>query len=239
MSVVSENADPALKPAQATQPAAPNSAATDDMVISRSEFDRLKKEEEAFKTYRTKQQAEADAKEAQRVAAIAASNGTAKELAEIENRYKAKEATLENRVTSVTQRLHSNLTKAVLADATAGVVWTSSAAGKDALAKLASNFEVLTIGDGVEEVRERGTGRKAAEVVKQLLDSEDYLHFQSPTTRGKGGIGNGNTAGQSGGQGGAEVDMIDAIVAKVAEDRKAFKAQTGLEITRGFGRRKA
>ena len=168
--------------------------------------------------------------------APAADVGKIKELlGKLEGFYTGKLTAKDQTLAQVQEQLHKTARGSALAEAVAGVDWVNPFAAKDALSKLEGRVEVVTDGHGNTVVREKGTGRAVGELVKEAVASEEFAHLLKAGSRGKGGIGNGNSASPTQTNPNAPVDLIEGVLARI-EHQKQQQQSAGLFQTPGLGR---
>jgi hypothetical protein len=84
--------------------------------------------------------------------------------------------------------------RAAVTDGMAGRSWLNEHAERQVRKELADRMEIHRDGrDGKITIREKGTNKPANEVIPALLDSDEFAHFQKPSTTG----GTGATAAAS------------------------------------------
>ena len=155
-------------------------------------------------------------------------------LTQLDEHYSTRIGEKDRALEAVQGRLHETVRRAALGDSLAGVKFVTGAAARDAAAKLEAKLEVVSDASGSPVVREKGTGRAVADVVKDALASEEFAHFLDASSRG-GGVGLGNRSAPSPSSSSKEPTLAEQIKAKIAWQKEQWKAQ-GLETTPGFGR---
>lgn len=157
-------------------------------------------------------------------------------LEKLEGHFSGKLSEAQTKLAETEKKYHEATKRSTLGELTAGVAWATTAAARDALAKLDGLLEVQVDREGERIVRGKD-GRAAAEVIKAALASDDFAHFLAPSQRdGKGGLGAGNRAAASMiPENGKPLDPVTAVVQRIDQLKEEARAN-GLAIPRGFGR---
>ena len=154
-------------------------------------------------------------------------------LGQFESFFTARLSEKDKALSETQAQLHGTLRQVTVGQLTTGVKWASAAAGKDALAKLEGQFEIKPGPDGQPVVVQRGTGRAAADVVKDALASDDFAHYLDPGQRGKGGLGGGSSASPTQLPGDRPRDIVDYTLAAIEAQKAAWSAHVKLPTTFG------
>jgi hypothetical protein len=180
---------PAAPPTTTTAPAAapPAAPAAGGMIqVSAEEYRTLLADRTTAEQHRQAEAARAAQAEALRLKAVADKDGVeaALKLAREQQADLARQHQQE--LGKYQARLLDYHKGTELARQLTGVSWTSPAAGRDATEKLAKHFEAVDVG-GQVLTRQVGTGRLPAEVIPELLKTEEYAHFVKAATAGGAG----------------------------------------------------
>ena len=154
-------------------------------------------------------------------------------LGQFESFFTARLSEKDKALSETQAQLHGTLRQVTVGQLTTGVKWASAAAGKDALAKLEGQFEIKPGPDGQPVVVQRGTGRAAADVVKDALASDDFAHYLDPGQRGKGGLGGGSSASPTQLPGDRPRDIVDYTLAAIEAQKATWSAHVKLPTTFG------
>jgi hypothetical protein len=158
-------------------------------------------------------------------------------LSQFEQFFIGKLSEKDQKLTATEAKLHETVLSAHVGKITAGVLWASPAAARQAQAILDGMLEVVADGTGNLTVRGKGNGKPAADLVKDILASEDCAHFLDPSFRGRGGLGRGSASAKSGTLGGDEAPktLDDAVIQRWAARHEAEPprvAHSGFRVVR-------
>lgn len=155
-------------------------------------------------------------------------------LGKLEGFYQGQVSTKDQALKAIDARLHETVKATEIGRAAAGVRWANEHAARDGVEKLAARFETVADGQGNVLVREKGSGRPAAEAVRTLLEGDEFAHLLDASSRGKGGVGSGRAAAATGpSNSGAAVDYAEAVLQQV-EAQKLQARAAGLVETPGL-----
>lgn len=162
------------------------------------EYNRLRGLETQFNEFKTAKQIEIEAKEQERIKALA-DKGKVDEALEATNKLHADKLTSESkRYADLEREVHAEKKTAVIAQALAGRQFVSADAAEQVQSILDGKVEVYRDANGKLSVVDKITRRSAAEVLKESLDSPAFAHFlaATSTTGGAGQQGNRASAAQ-------------------------------------------
>jgi hypothetical protein len=174
-------------PAPATPAATP--AATGMIQVPAEEFKTLLADRQIADAARQAEAQKAAAAEAARLKALAEKEGVDAALKLARDQADAEKKAHQEELRTYQARLLDYHKGTELARQLTGVVWTSAAAGRDATEKLSKLFEAVDV-SGQVVTRQVGTGRLPAEVIPELLKTEEFAHFvKAASTGGAGAAG--------------------------------------------------
>jgi hypothetical protein len=205
-------------------PPAPSAVVPPTVPLTVEEYQRLRGIERNYSDLQTRQQKELEAKEQERLTALAKAGEVQKAFDEHSQSWAKRLTEAETKFATLDGQLLSERKAAVLAEKMAGRVYTGSdAAHKQAAANqlktlIEPMFEPVREANGSISVREKLTGRPAELVLPELLDSPQFAHFFAATTKGGPNLTGGSSQGQSEGH---ESGGLESVVA----DFKARQAQ--------------
>jgi hypothetical protein len=205
-------ATPAGQPAPA--PAVPQA----EIRLTPAEYQQWVSDRAALAAQRQAEEERARTAEAARLKAVADKDGIQAAL-DLANRQASEErARLAQQLQGMQATLLNDRKVAAVAAALVGVGFVSPAAGRDAAEKLARGFEAAEL-NGQTVVRQVGTGRPLAEAVPELLKTDDYRHFLTPSTQGGAGAGRSD-------RGGAD-PQAEQAARRIGQIKAALDAQRG------------
>jgi hypothetical protein len=129
-------------------------------------------------------QEQRDAAEQARIAEIAKREGAERALAEQKTLYDAKVAEWQQKYNDLTGSLHAEKKAAVIAENLTGYDYTSPEAASDVRLILERELETAIDAAGNVTVRQRGTGRPAADFIKDIMATPRMGHFIRAASRG-------------------------------------------------------
>lgn len=162
------------------------------IALSIEDYQRFKNLEVQMAQFRADQDKALQDKENARLKAVADKDGAEKALSEQRSSWEAKLSEQGKAIAEYETAINDERRDAVLAASLAGRTFSGSnvddqrATTQDFFDLVKPRFETVKSPSGVREVREKGTGRLASEVLKELLDSPRYAHFFAPANPGKG-----------------------------------------------------
>jgi hypothetical protein len=195
---------PTPTPTPAPHPAfsgSPASSGTSLVQITAEEYQRLRGHGAELDTFRSKYATDLAAKETERLTALAKTGEVEKALEQQRTAWEAKLGEERSNFSKVRDLYHGKAKAEALAGPLAGVAF--SGLTPEIQANAASQFRML-IQDRFETyedsqgnliVREKGTGRPAADVMKELVNAPEYQHFFVPKSRGGSGTNGTLSAG--------------------------------------------
>ena len=161
--------------------------------LSVEEYQRLRALEHQLEEVRKVQHATLEAKEADRLRALAEKGQVEEALEQQRKAWEQKHGEAVNRYSQLEQQVHAERRNMAIAEAFQGRVFVGETseqrAGTAAMVRrlLQEEFEAGRDASGVLVVREKVTGRPATEVLRERLDSPSFAIFFAPTTRGGSG----------------------------------------------------
>lgn len=177
-------------PAFGTPPVA-NGASV--LQITAEEYHKLRSFESQLGEFQKKYQADLDAQNNERLKVIGEKEGVQKLLEESNKGWQRKLDEANGSIAKVRDLYHSKAKSEALSAPLAGIEFVGNDA--DTKAKVAANFRTLIEGRfevreddaGNLVVRDKVSGRPAADVMKELLNAPEYQGFFAPKTRGGSG----------------------------------------------------
>lgn len=158
------------------------------------EYQRLRGLEGQLAEYQRTQQAAMEAAEAARLKALADKGQVEEALEQQRKTWEQKHAEATTRYSQLEQQVFGERKEAVLSEAMNGRQWYGetpeqrAATAGMARRLLQDEFETVRDASGALVVREKASGRPAAEVIRERLDSPSFAVFLAPTTRGGSGV---------------------------------------------------
>lgn len=172
-------------------PSEPASAAS--IALSVEEYQRLKGLESQVDELRSARTTELEAKEAERIKALAERGRIEEALSQQRQALEAKLGESAARFAELERQIFDERKNAVIAQAFAGRAFVGDSPERQAEAAmqvralLESRFETVRDASGALVVRDKASGRPAADVIRETLDSASYAHFFAPSSRGGAG----------------------------------------------------
>ncbi|QEH38657.1 hypothetical protein OJF2_72630 [Aquisphaera giovannonii] len=197
-------------------PAAGPQAAPPSIHLSVEEYQRLRTLEQQLDEVRKAQQAAIEAKEAERLRALAEKGQVEEALTQQRKSWEQKHAEATARYSQLEQQVHAERKAAVIAESFEGRSFLGETAEQRAATALMvrrllqDDFETARDASGALVVRERATGRSASEALRDRLDSPQFAIFFAPSSRG--GAGTDGTRPPANPQS-SQPGSLDAIVA--------------------------
>lgn len=177
-----------MTPATPAAPATPTpTPAAATLTISADEFSALYRDRQKLQEVETANKKALDDAENKRLLALAEKGNAEKALTDLRTAKDAEIAQEKAKTTALENTILAGAKSAALAAALLGAKFVSDAAGGQALQLLGDRFEAVRDAAGVVQVREKGTGLPASQVVKAWLESKDAAHFLDATSKGGSG----------------------------------------------------
>jgi hypothetical protein len=172
-------------------PSEPAAAATISLPVE--EYQRLKGLEAQVDELRSARTTDLDAKEAERIKSLAERGRIEEALSRQRQALEAKLGESAARFAELERQIFDERKAAVIAQAFAGRSFVGDGPERQAEAAmqvralLESRFETVRDASGSLVVRDKASGRAAADVIRETLDSASYAHFFAPSSRGGAG----------------------------------------------------
>jgi hypothetical protein len=179
-------------PPTATPPPTPTAPPVVPLTVD--EYNRLKAAERRLADADADAQAKLDAKERERLKALADKGETEQALTQLEQKWQGKYTSRDQQFVDLEREYFGEKKVNAIHAQLAGVRFRSPEAATDALDKLDRRLEARRDDSGKVIVRCRETGRPASDVIKESLASPAFAHFLEPTSQGGGGVGGGGKA---------------------------------------------
>ncbi len=170
------------------------SAAPPMIPLSIEEYQRLRTLESQIEEIRSAKSAELEAKESERIKALA-------DKGRIEEAFNQQRQTLEARLNESNTRyvelerqVFNERKKSMIAEAFAGRTFVGNSPERQAetarqvRSLLEAQFETIRDDSGALFVKDKISGRPAAEVIRESLDSPSFAHFFAPSSQGGAGV---------------------------------------------------
>jgi hypothetical protein len=157
------------------------------------EYQRLRSLEKQLDEFQKQQQSALDAKEAERLHALAEKGQIEEALAQQRKAWEQKHAEVVSRYSSLEQQIHAERKNTAIAEAFHGRAFVGetpeqkSATAAMVRRLLQDDFETTRDASGSLVVREKVSGRPATEVLNERLDSPQFAIFFAPASRGGSG----------------------------------------------------
>ena len=184
------------EPTSGNMGAPPSEAApspSDVVSLTAEEYRRLRSLENQLREHQRLQEAAVEAKEAERLRALAEKGNVEEALAQQRTAWERKHAEAQARYASLERQVLDERKAAAIAEAFHGRSFVGETAEQKAEAAsmvrrlLRDEFETVRDASGALVVREKSTGRPAAEAIAERLDSPRYAIFFAPSARGGAG----------------------------------------------------
>jgi hypothetical protein len=178
-------------PSASAPPAGPAVPPTIPLTVE--EYQRLRSLEKQLEEVQKAQQATLEAKEAERLRALAEKGQIEDALAQQRKSWEQKHAEALSRYTQLEQQIHSERKGSAIAEAFQGRTFVGDnpeqRAATAAMVRrlLHDDFETTRDASGALVVREKVSGRPAADVIRERLDSAEFAIFFAPSSRGGSG----------------------------------------------------
>lgn len=198
-------------PPAPTPPAPPPAPAT--VTLPADELASLYDARRKLSDFEVNQQKALEAKEQERLLVVAQKGDVDKAFEKFKGDAGAKYTTLEQKFLDRERSL-------VVAEALNGRTFVSADAATQARELLGHRIESVLGADGSVIVRDKLTGKPAAGVIKELLDSPAFAHYQPARTQGGAGGGGGDPP-PDGGQG-PKPGSIEAIAASYKKSQGEY-----------------
>ncbi len=157
------------------------------------EYQRLRSLEKQLEEFQKLQQSALEAKEAERLRVLAEKGQIEEALAQQRKTWEQKHAEAVSRYTQLEQQVHAERKNAAIAEAFHGRTFVGETPDQRAATAamvrrlLQDDFETTRDASGALVVREKVSGRPAAEVLRERLDSPQFAIFFAPSSRGGSG----------------------------------------------------
>jgi hypothetical protein len=157
------------------------------------EYQRLRSLEKQIEEFQRIQQSTLDAKEAERLRALAEKGQIEEALAQQRKTWEQKHAEALNKYSLLEQQIHGERRNMAIAEAFHGRSFVGetpdqkSATAAMVRRLLQDEFETTRDASGALVVREKVSGRPATEVLRERLDSPQFAIFFAPSARGGSG----------------------------------------------------
>jgi hypothetical protein len=157
------------------------------------EYQRLRSLEKQLEEFQKVQQSTLEAKEAERLRALAEKGQIEEALAQQRKAWEQKHADAVSRYTQLEQQIHAERKNTAIAEAFHGRSFVGETPDQRSATALMvrrliqEDFETTRDASGALVVREKVSGRPAAEVLRERLDSPAYAIFFAPSSRGGAG----------------------------------------------------
>ncbi len=157
------------------------------------EYQRLRALEKQLEEFQRVQQAAIEAKEAERLRALAEKGQIEEALAQQRKAWEAKHAEALSRYAQLEQQIHDERKNAALSEAFHGRSFVGetpdqrSATAAMVRRLIQEDFETTRDPSGALVVREKQSGRPAADVLRERLESPAFAIFFAPSSRGGAG----------------------------------------------------
>ena len=186
---------PAPQPDTASPPAAsPGKAAAPTTIpLSVEEYQRLRSLERQIDEFQKLQQSTLEAKEADRLRLLAEKGQIEEALDQQRRAWEQKHTEVLNRYNQLEQQVHTERRNVAIIEALHGRSFIGDTAEQRSATAamvhrlLQDEFETTRDASGALIVREKVTGRPAAEVLRERLDSPQFAIFFTPSFRGGSG----------------------------------------------------
>jgi hypothetical protein len=161
--------------------------------LSVEEYQRLRLLEKQLEEFQKVQQATIDAKEAERLRVLAEKGQIEEALAQQRSAWEQKHAEALSRYTQLEQQVYSERKNTAISEAFAGRAFVGDTAEQRATTAamvrrlLQDDFETTRDGAGTLVVRDKVSGRPAAEVLRERLSTPQFAIFFAPSSRGGSG----------------------------------------------------
>jgi hypothetical protein len=161
--------------------------------IPAEEYQRLRGLEAQIEELRSAKAAELDAKEADRIRALADRGRIEEALTQQRQSFESKLNESMTRYAELERQVLAERKGSVIAQAFAGRTFVGDTPERQAEAAmqvkalLDARFEAVRDASGSLVVREKATGRPANDVIRETLDSPSFAHFFAPSSRGGAG----------------------------------------------------
>ena len=151
------------------------------------EYNRLRGLETQLAQFQREQQAAIDAKEAERIQALADAGKIKEALEAKEKQWSEKQAEALHKYKELETQVSNEKTNAVLLEVTSGLSFASEEAAKMYRRELSDMIETRKDADGAFRVYEKGGHRLATEVLRECSNDPKFAFLFTPTTRGGSG----------------------------------------------------
>ena len=167
------------------KPAAPAPPPTVPLTVD--EYNRLRGLETQLSQFQAEKQAAIDAKEKERIQALADAGKVKEALEAREKWFAEKQAEAAKKHSELETQYFGEKINAALYEATSGLSFASDHAAGMCRQLLRDQLEARREADGSIKVIDKASGRPAADVLRERLSDESLAFFFKPTTRGGSG----------------------------------------------------
>jgi hypothetical protein len=161
--------------------------------LSVEEYQRLRSLEKQIEEFRNLHQSALESKEAERLRVLAEKGQIEEALAQQRKTWEQKHAEAVNRYAQLEQQIHAERTSTAIAEAFSGRTFVGETPDQRAAAAamvrrlLQDDFETTRDASGSLVVRDKVSGRPAAEVLRERLNAPQFAIFFAPSSRGGSG----------------------------------------------------
>ncbi|MGC8642196.1 MAG: hypothetical protein ACP5XB_20220 [Isosphaeraceae bacterium] len=161
--------------------------------LSVEEYQRLRSLERQIEDFQKLQQATLEAKEADRLRLMAEKGQIEEALDQQRRTWEQKHNEVQNRYNQLEQQVHTERRDRAIIEALHGRSFVGDTpeqrSAKAAMVQrvLRDDFETTRDASGALVVRDKATGRPAADVLRERLDSSEFAFFFTPSSRGGSG----------------------------------------------------
>ena len=199
-------------PATASQPVV--------IPVSIDDFNRYRGLESQLQKIEAERSAERDRLAGENAKALAEKGEIQKALEETRKHWESKHSETQGQLATFEKQVFSERRDAVLASALTGREFISEHAAQQLRQILTDQFETQRVASGSLVVREKVSGRPAADALRELLDAPTFAHFFKPTSRGGAGTDGARPAGANA----PNEDPTEAYMARYRAQQEAFQS---------------
>jgi hypothetical protein len=210
---------------QGMAPPAPSAPPTIPLTVE--EYQRLRSLEDQLEEVRKIQQSALEAKEAERLRALADKGQIEEALSQQRKAWEQKHTEAVARYAQLEQQVHAERKSSAIAEALHGRTFVGETSEQRAATAamvrrlLQDDFETTHDASGTLVVREKVSGRPAAEVLRERLEAPQFAIFFAPSSRG--GAGGDATRPPAGVQQ-AQPGSLDAIVSQWRNQQSRYQS---------------
>jgi len=205
----------------------PGAPAEPEAPLSADERRRLRSLESQLQEFRRMQEAALEIKEKERLRALAEKGQIEEALDQQRKTWEQKHAEALSRYTLLEQQVFGERKAAAIAEACQGRSFVGETAEQKAAAAamvrrlLQDEFETVREPSGALTVREKASGRPAADALRERLESPQFAIFFAPTSRGGAG---GDASRPYAAPRGAQPGSLEAIVGQWKERQNQYQS---------------